>query len=129
MQHKTREIIYQRLYVRKFKKKMESGFPCYRQLWILTLPFSCSLKFGVNFTLILTPKSAFKPSRQPRRIFSSIGISLHKTIVKLICTIHIIWYIFEYTNARKDIKTVVPYHAENIDKKYQISKVLCKQIS
>ena len=42
----------------------------YRKLWIPVLLLSRSLKIGVNFAFVLTPKSAVKSSRWTRRIFS-----------------------------------------------------------
>ena len=47
-----------------------------RQLWIPVLLFSRSLKIGVNFAFVLTPKSAVKSSWWTRRTFSTSTISL-----------------------------------------------------
>ena len=51
-----------------------------RQLWIPVLLFFRSLKIGLNLAFVLTPKSAVKSSRQTRRIFSAITISVDLSI-------------------------------------------------
>ena len=48
----------------------------YRQLWMPVFLFSCSMKIGVNFAFVLTPKSAVKSSRRTERLFSTVTISL-----------------------------------------------------
>ena len=72
-----RESVYQRIYVRKFAQKLESGLllssgSFEHQFWLL----SRSLKIGVNFAFVLTSKSAVKSCRQTSQTISTITISL-----------------------------------------------------
>ena len=67
--HNFREIaIREYMYVRKLRQKFESGQGLNSVLMPVLL-FSRSLKIGVNFAFVLTPKSAVKSSSQNWRTY------------------------------------------------------------
>ena len=77
------DITEKKLYIRGYtsgnlRKSWSQGYCGQTALKILVVLFSRSLKIGVNFAFVLTPKSAVKSSRRTK--FSSISISLLEII-------------------------------------------------